>query len=68
MVSNATPDRASPQIDEQFAQMRRESDALFYSLFRYGASEQTLTSLQEQFPNSEYLDKVAEKLLNPDDR
>ena len=68
MVSNATPDRASPQIDEQFAQMRRESDALFYSLFRYGASEQALTSLQEQFPNSEYLDKVAEKLLNPDDR
>ena len=68
MDSNATLDRASLQIDEQFAQMRRESDALFYSLFRYGASEQAFASLKARFPNSEFLDEVAEKLLNPDDR
>ena len=68
MASSATPDSAPAQIDEQFEQMRRESDALFYSLFRYGASEQAFASLKEQFPNSEFLDGVVEKLRNPDDR
>lgn len=62
MASSATPDLAPAQIDAQFEQMRRESDALLYT------SEQVLETLKEQFPNSEFLGGVVEKIRNPDDR
>lgn len=65
MISTAIPCPVVAQMREQFARMPSVSDAVFYCLFRYGASEQAYSILKEQFPNSELLDAVAETFQNP---